>query len=157
MATPNWQREIEQLVANKKLVEAAGQLRQATAASLTTAANTVAALASAQTSGLSTAPVWQALAQGTSPSVAIADARNALPEHRNAWMDEVLAQLNSGQKIEAIRTYRQHTGKGLKESKLAVDDLERALGREPAPVGCTTGAAKLLLVGTVLWRWYGGG
>ncbi|MBX7195992.1 MAG: ribosomal protein L7/L12 [Sandaracinaceae bacterium] len=40
----------------------------------------------------------------------------------------VVAALRAGNKIEAIRLYREQTGLGLRESKDAVDKLERELG-----------------------------
>ncbi len=39
----------------------------------------------------------------------------------------VISALKSGQKIEAIRLYRQHAGVGLKEAKDAVDAFEQGL------------------------------
>ena len=39
--------------------------------------------------------------------------------------DEVIALLNSGNKIEAIKVYRERTGLGLKEAKDAVDAIEQ--------------------------------
>ncbi|MGN9755770.1 ribosomal protein L7/L12 [Streptomyces sp. SD31] len=38
-------------------------------------------------------------------------------------MDEVLALLRNGKKIEAIKVYREITGEGLKEAKDAVERL----------------------------------
>lgn len=40
-------------------------------------------------------------------------------------LGEVLAQIEAGRKIEAIKLYREATGNGLKESKLAVERLGR--------------------------------
>lgn len=40
---------------------------------------------------------------------------------------EALQWLRKGNKIEAIKAYREHTGVGLKEGKDAVDALERTL------------------------------
>jgi ribosomal protein L7/L12 len=42
------------------------------------------------------------------------------------WMERVKAQLRKGNKIEAIKIYREATGVGLKEAKDAVDAMERA-------------------------------
>lgn len=39
------------------------------------------------------------------------------------WRDEVTRLLRAGKKIEAIKTYREATGAGLKESKEAVERL----------------------------------
>jgi hypothetical protein len=48
----------------------------------------------------------------------------ALPED---WRAQVEAELRLGRKIEAIKLYRKATGLALKESKDAVEDMERAL------------------------------
>jgi ribosomal protein L7/L12 len=42
------------------------------------------------------------------------------------WMAQVKAQLRKGNKIEAIKIYREATGLGLKEAKEAVEALERS-------------------------------
>ena len=54
------------------------------------------------------------LAQGGAPG-ALAEA---------AWIQEVRGLVRAGNKIEAIKLYREHTGLGLKESKDAVEALE---------------------------------
>ena len=41
------------------------------------------------------------------------------------WMEQVKAQLRKGNKIEAIKIYREMTGLGLKEAKDAVDAMAR--------------------------------
>lgn len=43
-------------------------------------------------------------------------------------LDDVGAALSQGNKLEAIKLYREQTGVGLAEAKAAVDDLERKLG-----------------------------
>lgn len=40
-----------------------------------------------------------------------------------------LQWLRQGNKIEAIKAYREHTGTGLKEAKDAIDALEKTLTR----------------------------
>lgn len=40
------------------------------------------------------------------------------------WMQEVRSLLRRGQKIGAIKVYREHTGVGLKEAKDAVEAME---------------------------------
>lgn len=40
-----------------------------------------------------------------------------------SWMGEIVAILESGQKINAIKVYRQHTGASLKDSKDAVEAI----------------------------------
>ncbi|MFN3431619.1 MAG: ribosomal protein L7/L12 [Candidatus Sericytochromatia bacterium] len=46
---------------------------------------------------------------------------------------EVRGYIQQQQKIQAIKTHRELTGMGLKESKDAVEDLERRLGLAPPP------------------------
>jgi hypothetical protein len=41
---------------------------------------------------------------------------------------EVVEALQAGNKIQAVKLYRQATGKSLAEAKAAVDDLEHMLG-----------------------------
>jgi large subunit ribosomal protein L7/L12 len=41
---------------------------------------------------------------------------------------DIEALILRGEKIEAIRTYREQTGVGLKEAKDAVEDMQRRLG-----------------------------
>jgi ribosomal protein L7/L12 len=43
-------------------------------------------------------------------------------------LDDVGAPISQGNKIEAIKLYREKTGVGLAEAKAAVDVLERKLG-----------------------------
>jgi ribosomal protein L7/L12 len=45
-------------------------------------------------------------------------------------MDDVLALVESGQKIAAIKLYREKTGVGLAEAKGAVEDLEAAKAQQ---------------------------
>ena len=47
------------------------------------------------------------------------------PESVPAGMDEVLALLEAGEKIPAIKRYREVTGAGLREAKDAVDEIDR--------------------------------
>jgi ribosomal protein L7/L12 len=41
---------------------------------------------------------------------------------------DVIAALQSGNVIEAIKLWREHTGVGLAEAKSAVEDVQRRLG-----------------------------
>ena len=53
------------------------------------------------------------------------------PEHEAAIADpEVLSLVNQKQLIAAIKRYRELTGAGLKESKDAVEALQRSLARQ---------------------------
>ncbi len=60
--------------------------------------------------------------QDLSASVGISGSSN--PQ----WLESVRQLVQSGQKIEAIKIFRQHTGMGLKESKDAVEALAAGLG-----------------------------
>jgi ribosomal protein L7/L12 len=46
-----------------------------------------------------------------------------IQEH-DEWLAEVVTLARSGQKIQAIKRYRELTGEGLKEAKEAVDRLD---------------------------------
>lgn len=54
------------------------------------------------------------LAQGGAPGASV----------EAPWIQEVRGLVRAGNKIEAIKLYREHTGLGLKESKDAVEALE---------------------------------
>jgi hypothetical protein len=41
--------------------------------------------------------------------------------------EEVLAKIRTGDKVEAIRLYREMTGKGLKESHELVEEIDRRI------------------------------
>lgn len=45
--------------------------------------------------------------------------------HDEVWEADVRALVAQGQKIQAIKVYREHTGVGLAEAKSAVEHLER--------------------------------
>tara|TARA_R110002096_G_scaffold285473_1_gene479273 strand:- start:655 stop:912 length:258 start_codon:yes stop_codon:yes gene_type:complete len=74
--------------------------------------------------------------------------------------EEVLAQLiqllESGQKIQAIKIYRETTGVGLKEAKEAVEALgvsafgEKYSKMKTSGSGCCTAIVLLLVLGAVL-------
>jgi hypothetical protein len=53
---------------------------------------------------------------------------NGIDAHNPVWkdVDEILK--NGGNKIKAIKRYREITGEGLRESKNAVDERQRLLG-----------------------------
>lgn len=64
------------------------------------------------------------------------NASSSTPIHQadmmiDARFEEVRQAIRSGQKIEAIKRHRELTGIGLKESKDAVEDLQRRLGLAP--------------------------
>jgi ribosomal protein L7/L12 len=56
-------------------------------------------------------------AQVTMPSA------GALPAETGAWLADVRALVQSDQKIQAIKLYREHTRVGLKEAKDAVEGM----------------------------------
>ncbi|MBP7866475.1 MAG: hypothetical protein KA419_11035 [Acidobacteria bacterium] len=72
---------------------------------------------------------------------------------------EILALLRQGEKIEAVRRYRERTGLGLKESKEAVEAAEAKLGlarpRRSGGVGClmpaVAGVGVIVSIGFFLW------
>lgn len=70
---------------------------------------------------------------------------------------EILDAIKSGQKIAAIKLYREHTGLGLKEAKEFIEELTDQLRKENPEViqsskaGCSTAMiAFSLLVGMML-------
>jgi large subunit ribosomal protein L7/L12 len=60
-------------------------------------------------------------AAGSSGGVPYGGASSVAPT--TEWMAEVRELVASGNKIEAIKVYREHTGLGLKEAKDAVEGL----------------------------------
>ncbi len=71
------------------------------------------------------------------------------PEPANGLQHDVLVLLRAGQKIAAIKLYRDKTGSGLAEAKNAVEALARQNGLpEMARSGC--GTSVLVLVGVVV-------
>jgi ribosomal protein L7/L12 len=49
------------------------------------------------------------------------------PPAPSSWLEEVRSALRSGQKLEAIRIYRERSGLGLAEAKAAVEALGEAI------------------------------
>lgn len=41
--------------------------------------------------------------------------------------EDVLSKVRAGEKIEAIKRYREHTGKGLKESHDLIEEIDRRI------------------------------
>ena len=90
------------------------------------------------------------LSQGDEPasakgqsSAAHPEAQGELPEGIEA---ELLAVLESGRKIEAIKLYRERTGAGLKEAKDAVEALARQHNIGASSSGCAGAALTLTLL-----------
>ncbi len=90
-------------------------------------------------------------------------ARPHIPTHMNNPTPEdgankIKEALFTGQKILAIKLYREQTGVGLAEAKDAVEKLEADLrgssperfSAKPAGAGCMS----LLLAGVVVWRMF---
>ena len=74
---------------------------------------------------------------------------------------EVLAAISSGNKVEAIRLVREHTGLGLGQAKRIVDALERrhnetSSGSMPGftEVGGSRGLAVIVVACVVAWLLY---
>jgi len=76
--------------------------------------------------------------------------REEPPSRPHSLEEELLDLLRGGQKIAAIKRYREENGVGLKEAKDAVELL--AVEHEIAPTGggCA-GVLLLLLAAVVLW------
>jgi large subunit ribosomal protein L7/L12 len=63
---------------------------------------------------------------------------------------EILNLLRAGQKIRAIKLYREKTGVGLAEAKNAVEALARAQGIPAGQSGCGSAVLSLLVVASVI-------
>jgi hypothetical protein len=72
---------------------------------------------------------------------------------------QIKAQVCNNQKIEAIKTYRDATGEGLKESKDIIDNLASELKKEnphqfiPQKSGCGTTLLFLSLIPFIYYLW----
>jgi hypothetical protein len=85
-----------------------------------------------------------------------------MPDESRSNIDEEIREaIFAGQKIRAIKLYREVSGAGLKEAKDFVEALAAELyARSPekfttAPAsGCGTAAALLLLAPAVAWLWW---
>lgn len=84
---------------------------------------------------------------GESTSEQVADLSELDP-----FEQEIAGLLKEGQKIAAIKRYREKTGTDLKTAKDAVEAFARKHGLPQGTVGCgTASAALLLLVVSVYW------
>lgn len=123
-------KQIVDCIATGRTIEAIRLYREATGAGLQEAHEAIEALAQGQATGAQPAPT-------------------ALQPEA---MDEVASMLRAGNKIAAIRAYRATTGRGLKDSKEAVEAIEDELRRrDPASFparksGCTVTFAMLACV-----------
>jgi len=63
---------------------------------------------------------------------------------------DVLELLRAGQKIRAIKLYRDKTGAGLAESKNAVETLARKNGIPAAQSGCSSAVLCILTIALIL-------
>jgi ribosomal protein L7/L12 len=63
---------------------------------------------------------------------------------------EILELLRDGQKIRAIKLYRDRTGAGLKEAKDAVEALARSNGIPAGSAGCAGAALSLLVLASLV-------
>lgn len=55
-----------------------------------------------------------------------------MDDREYSFSDDVLAAVDSGRKIEAIKRLREETGLGLKDAKHAIDTLARERRGEPS-------------------------
>ena len=62
---------------------------------------------------------------------------------------EVLALMEQGRKIPAIKLYREQTGVGLKEAKDTVEALAAKYGIQPRGAGCATAVLLILCASTI--------
>ena len=63
---------------------------------------------------------------------------------------EILELMRAGQKIRAIKVYRDKTGSGLADAKNAVEAMARAHGLPAGPSGCGTAVLATILVAILL-------
>lgn len=83
-----------------------------------------------------------------------------MDESEYSVSDEVIAALDNGRTIEAIKLLRQETGVGLKEAKDIIDALARERRGEPniattmSEEGGASGLIKLLVVIAILLAGY---
>jgi hypothetical protein len=80
-----------------------------------------------------------------------------MTESKRAYSDEVLAAVDSGRKIEAIKRLREEAGLGLKEANHEIEALARERRGDPSVAanmpeeGGAGGVVKLLLlIGAIL-------
>jgi len=76
------------------------------------------------------------------------------PLNDEQWQ-HIREQLRAGNKIEAIKTYRDLTGTGLAEAKVAIDKLNselEAAGEVPKRTGCLAVVLLFLAAAGVLSR-----
>jgi len=123
----NLDEQLRDLLARGEKIEAIKLYREATGAGLAEAKQYVERLEAGQAAG------------GPPPGL------------DDAFWQSLVELLKQGQKIEAIKRYRERTGAGLKESKEAVESLTRQSGL-PVGSGCGSAAATLLLLaGALAW------
>jgi ribosomal protein L7/L12 len=109
-ASDELEQQVRSLLDRGEKIEAIKLYREATAASLLDAKNAVEALERGGPLAEPAAPQ-----EGVAPS-------------QGDWEHEVLKRLEAGQKIDAIRWYREQRGVGLKEAKEAVEALAERAG-----------------------------
>lgn len=79
------------------------------------------------------------------------------PEGEDPSVARLLDLLRSGQKIAAIKAYREEHGVGLKEAKDAVEALAAEHGIASKPAGCSSAALLFgaMVFGMLVARWVG--
>lgn len=77
---------------------------------------------------------------------------SAVPESElDPFETEMTELLKKGQKIEAIKRYRQKTGSDLRSAKMAVEQFAKKQGLAAGQSGCGTASAVLLAVVVAWW------
>ena len=120
--------EIKQVLSAGKKIEAIKLFREATGLGLKEAKDAVEALERGDPVVLSSSSAFPVTAEGF-PDI-----------NRIARLSEVAALAKQGQKIEAIKLYREITGVGLKEAKDAVEAMEA--GQPVTFTGAAVGASR---------------
>jgi ribosomal protein L7/L12 len=76
--------------------------------------------------------------------------QSALPVVSSGNSNDILVLLRAGQKIAAIKLYRETTGVGLAEAKNAVEALAREHGMPTGQVGCGSSVLSVLMIALVI-------
>lgn len=65
-------------------------------------------------------------------------------------LDQVLDALSDGKKIQAIKHYKEATGRSLSESKKLVEQIQKEMGIESSASGCASSVLLFIVLGTGL-------
>jgi ribosomal protein L7/L12 len=119
-----WRQAIERALASGDQLLAIRHYRQATGVGLAEAKSAIEAMASGHR-----LPGWQQDAGSAGESGGAREVRDLSPQGRA----QVVAALQQGRKIDAIKHYRDDTGAGLEDAKNAVEALARRQVPASAP------------------------